>query len=45
MRRGDCVYDVKQIGLTEEIIPLTMRLSPYVRNRLSFNRIRKMLEY
>ncbi len=45
LRRGDCVYDVKQIGLTEEIIPLTMRLSPYVRNRLSFNRIRKMLEY
>ncbi len=45
LRRGNCVYDVKQIGLTEEIIPLTMRLSPYVRNRLSFNRIRKMLAY
>lgn len=45
LRRGNCVYDVKQIGLTEEIIPLTMRLSPYVRNRLSFNRMRKMLEY
>ncbi len=45
LKRGGCVYDVRQIGLTEDIIPLTMRLSPYVRNRLSFNRIRKMLEY
>lgn len=45
LRQGGCVYDVGQIGLTEDIIPLTMQLSPYVRNRLSFNRIRKMLVY
>ena len=32
-------------GATKEMIPLTMQLSPYVRNRLSFNRIRKMLVY
>ena len=43
LRQGGCVFDVSQIGLTEDIIPLTMQLSPYVRNRLSFNRIRKML--
>ena len=45
LKRGGCIYDVEQIGLTEDIIPLTMQLSPYVRNRLSFNRIRKMLIY
>ena len=45
LRRGGCVCDVGQIGLTEDIIPLTMQLSPYVRNRLSFNRISKMLVY
>ena len=45
LRQGGCVCDVGQIGLTEDIIPLTMQLSPYVRNRLSFNRIQKMLVY
>lgn len=45
LRQGGCVCDVGQIGLTEDIIPLTMQLSPYVRNRLSFNRISKMLVY
>lgn len=45
LKQGKCIYDVNQIGLPREIIPLTMQLSPYVRNRLSFNRIRKMLEY
>ena len=45
LKQGKCIYDVRQIGLSKEIIPLTMQLSPYVRNRLSFNRIRKMLEY
>ena len=45
LERGGCVKQVEEIGLTEDIVPLTMRLSPYVRNRLSFNRIRKMLDY
>lgn len=45
LERGGCVRAVEQIGLKKDIIPLTMQLSPYVRNRLSFNRIRKMLEY
>ena len=45
LKKGGCVYNVGQIGLTEDIIPLTIQLSPYVRNRLSFNRIRKMLVY
>ena len=45
LKQGGCVCGVGQIGLTEDIIPLTMQLSPYVRNRLSFNRISKMLIY
>ncbi len=45
LERGGCVKQVEEIGLTEDIIPLTMQLSPYVRNRLSFNRIRKMLDF
>lgn len=45
LERGGCVKTVEEIGLTKEIIPLTMQLSPYVRNRLSLNRIRKMLIY
>ncbi|MGN1142309.1 MAG: sn-glycerol-1-phosphate dehydrogenase [Oliverpabstia sp.] len=45
LARGGCVKEVEEIGLTKEIIPLTMQLSPYVRNRLSLNRIRKMLVY
>lgn len=45
LEQGGCVSHVEEIGLSPEIIPLTMQLSPYVRNRLSFNRMRKMLEY
>lgn len=45
LEQGGCVKDVEEIGLSRDIIPLTMQLSPYVRNRLSFNRMRKMLEY
>lgn len=35
---------VYEIGLTEDIIPLSLRLAPYVRRRLSFLRVSKMLE-
>lgn len=45
LKRGGCVYDAAQIGIPQDMIPMTMQLSPYVRNRLSFNRIRKMLTY
>lgn len=43
MEKGGCVTRLEEIGLTEDIIPMTMRLSPYVRNRLSLMRLRKML--
>lgn len=44
LEKGGCVKSAEELGLSAEIIPLTMQLSPYVRNRLSFNRMRKMLE-
>ena len=43
MEKSGCVTKLEQIGLKEEIVPLTMRLSPYVRRRLSLMRLRKML--
>lgn len=44
LEQGGCIYRVEQIGLEPEIIPLTLQLSPYVRNRLSLMRLSKMLE-
>lgn len=44
LRRGGCVRHVEEIGLDADIIPLTLDLSPYVRNRLSLMRLRKMLD-
>lgn len=38
-----CIKDVKEIKLEEGIIPRTVRLSPYVRNRLTFLRLTKLL--
>lgn len=43
LERGGCVTRLEQIGLTEDIVSMTMRLSPYVRSRLSLMRLRKML--
>ena len=42
--KAGCKKTVSDIGLTEEMIPLSLALSPYVRRRLSFLRIGKMLE-
>lgn len=44
LNKAGCKKSVSDIGLTEEIIPMSLTLSPYVRRRLSFMRIRKMLE-
>ncbi|BCJ95151.1 hypothetical protein acsn021_27200 [Anaerocolumna cellulosilytica] len=38
-----CIKDVQEIELEEGIIPKTIRLSPYVRNRLTFLRLTKLL--
>jgi glycerol-1-phosphate dehydrogenase [NAD(P)+] len=39
-----CVKYVREIGLDEHIIPKTIRLSPYVRNRLTFMRLTKLIK-
>ena len=44
MQRAGCKQSVYEIGLTEEIIPQTLKLAPYVRRRLSFMRVSRMLE-
>ena len=44
LRRGGCPVTVRDIGLDDSIIKPTLELSPYVRNRLSFNRLSKMIE-
>ena len=44
MQRAGCKQSVYEIGLTEEIIPQTLKLAPYVRRRLSFLRVSRMLE-
>ncbi|BCN31449.1 sn-glycerol-1-phosphate dehydrogenase [Anaeromicropila herbilytica] len=40
-----CVTKMTEIGLSNNIISDTIRLSPYVRSRLTFMRIMKMLEF
>ncbi|MDD3277926.1 MAG: sn-glycerol-1-phosphate dehydrogenase [Lachnospiraceae bacterium] len=45
LKEADCCVSMEQIGLTDALVEDSLNLSPYVRNRLSFNRISKMLEY
>ena len=44
MDKAGCQQSVYEIGLTEEIIPQSLKLAPYVRRRLSFLRVSRMLE-
>jgi len=41
---ADCIKSVQEIGLSESIIEKTICLSPYVRNRLTFMRLIKLLK-
>ena len=43
MDSAGCKRSVYEIGLSEEIIPQSLKLAPYVRRRLSFLRILRML--
>lgn len=45
LKSAGCCYKMSQIGLDDSLVEPSLALSPYVRNRLSFNRISKMLEY
>ena len=44
MKKAGCKYSVYDIGLTDEIISLSLKLAPCVSRRLSLLRISKMLE-
>lgn len=44
LEKAGCKKSVYEIGLTEQIVPLSLKLAPYVRCRLSFLRISKMLD-
>ncbi|WP_343208890.1 sn-glycerol-1-phosphate dehydrogenase [Anaerolentibacter hominis] len=39
MKRAGCVHSPEEIGLDPELIPVSLRLSPFVRNRLTLMRI------
>ena len=43
LTRGGCPKEMKDIGLTDDLIAPSLALSPYVRNRLSFMRLKKMI--
>lgn len=42
--KAGCKTSVRDIGLGEETVPLSLRLAPYVRRRLSFLHVSKMLD-
>ena len=44
LEKAGCKKEIYDIGLNSEIIPLSLRLAPYVRRRLSLLRVSKMLE-
>lgn len=44
LTKAGCVKYVHEIGLSEQIIPKTICLSPYVRNRLTFMRLTKLIK-
>lgn len=44
LKKAGCCYEPEQVGISRELVPMTLQLCPYVRNRLSFLRISKMLQ-
>lgn len=44
METAGCKKSVYDIGLTDSVIPVSLKLAPYVRRRLSFLRVSKMLD-
>lgn len=44
LEKAGCKREVYDIGLNSKIVPLSLRLAPYVRRRLSLLRVSKMLE-
>lgn len=44
LQEAGCCYTMEQIGLDEEIIPVTIDLAPYIRGRLTFLKLTKLLK-
>lgn len=44
LEEASCIKDIEEIGLEKEIVPLLLKLSPYVRNRLTFMRLIKLIQ-
>ena len=44
LKRGGCCTTMEEIGLSDDLVPISLEISPYVRRRLSFNRVAKMIE-
>ena len=45
LQKAGCCYEPEHVGMSRELVPMTLQLCPYVRNRLSFLRISKMLQW
>ena len=45
LKRAKAVTTLEEIGLSNDVKQNSIRVSPYVRNRLTLMRISKMLEY
>lgn len=45
LQKAGCCYEPEQVGIPRELVSMTLQLCPYVRNRLSFLRISKMLQW
>ena len=45
LRQAGAPVSMEEIGLTEDLIPLSAALSPYVRSRLTVMRILKLLDF
>lgn len=44
LERAGCCSEPEHVGIDRGLVPMTLELCPYVRNRLSFLRMSKMLE-
>lgn len=44
LKKAGCCYEPEQVGISRELVPMTLQLCPYVRNRLSLLRMSKMLQ-
>lgn len=45
LTKAGCIKEVEEIKMEKSIIPKTIQLSPYVRNRLTFMRLSKLLKF